>query len=332
MLDDSVAAGFHFLRPLWLLVVPWALWTHWRLRRRYLAALQWQDAIAPHLLQHLTVAGQPRMKVRPYQVLTILSVLGAVAAAGPAWERQLTPFTEDRAPLVVALSLNASMLATDTQPTRLERAKHKLRDVMKRRRGARTAVIVYAGSAHVVLPLTDDVDLVETYLESLVPSIMPVAGSNPAAAMRLAEGLLAAETAAGTVLFLTDGAEAGLAALFEAHRERSADQVLFLAVGTEAGGPADVDADPLADVPGVVPGIDVAGLERVARAAGNSLVRVTVDDHDVDRIMGRIRSHLVSAIAEDDNLSWRDAGYLFVWPMALLALLFFRRGWTVQWA
>ena len=330
-MDESLIGNFHFLRPLWLLMVPWALWTHWRLRRRYLAALQWQAAIAPHLLEHLTVAGARRWRIRPYQILTIVSLLGVFGAAGPTWERQITPFTEDRAPLVVALELNVSMLATDTQPTRLERAKHKLRDIMTRRRGARTAVIVYAGSAHTVLPLTDDIDLIETYLESLLPSIMPVAGNNPVAVLDLADVMLANEAAAGSILFLTDGIDASLAPVFEARRQQTTDQVLVLALGTEEGGPVARDADPEAETAEVEPGIDLHGLEKVAGAAGNDLVRVTLDAGDVDRIMNGVRSHLVNTIADDENLSWRDGGYLFVWPMALLLLLFFRRGWTVQW-
>ena len=70
-----------------------------------------------------------------------------LVVAGPTWEREITPFTEDHAPLVIAIELTPSMLCTDQQPTRLERARHKVRDLLARRRGARTAVIGYAGSA-----------------------------------------------------------------------------------------------------------------------------------------------------------------------------------------
>ena len=45
----------------------------------------------------------------------------------------------------------------------------------------------------------------------------------------------------------------------------------------------------------------------------------------------RVQRHLVNAIESDENLQWRDAGYFLVWPLALFMLLWFRRGWTVQW-
>jgi Ca-activated chloride channel family protein len=66
------------------------------------------------------------------------------------------PFTEDKAPLVIALDLSQTMDAIDLDPTRLERAKLKIRDLLEERSGARTALSVYAGTTHMVLPFTTD--------------------------------------------------------------------------------------------------------------------------------------------------------------------------------
>ena len=52
------------------------------------------------------------------------------------WTRERPPFTEDKAPLVIALDLSPGMDAIDVQPTRLERAKLKIRDLMKIREGS----------------------------------------------------------------------------------------------------------------------------------------------------------------------------------------------------
>lgn len=62
--------------------------------------------------------------------------------AGPTRRCEQPPFTEDKAPLVVALDLSRDMDAIDVQPTRLERAKLKIRDLMKVRQGSRTALFV----------------------------------------------------------------------------------------------------------------------------------------------------------------------------------------------
>jgi Ca-activated chloride channel family protein len=309
---------FHFLRPWALLFVPYAIWLHTRLRRAYSAALQWRGAIAPELLAHLTVAGQGRRRLRPYQLMTAVITLGAVAVAGPTWEREITPFTQDRAPLVIAIEVAPSMLGVDQQPTRLERARHKARDLLQRRRGARTAVVGYAGSAHVLLPLTDDTGLLEVYLEALEPELMPRDGDSPSRALRAAEKVLAGEDVAGTVLFMTDGIDRTHAGDFAEFAERSSDQLLFLSFGTELGSPP-------------TPPVDRAGLEAVASAGGGSVLASTLGEEDVDALMRRIRTHLVNAIEADEALSWQDRGYPLAWAVAACMVFWFRRGWTVQW-
>ena len=63
-----------------------------------------------------------------------LLALGAIAAAGPTWQRERPPFVEDTAPLAIAIDLSPTMDAIDVTPTRLERAKLKVQDLMARGR------------------------------------------------------------------------------------------------------------------------------------------------------------------------------------------------------
>ena len=325
MPETVTVMDLHLIRPWWLLLIPFAILLHLHLRSLHNTLYRWRKAIAPHLLSHLGVGAHGGMRVRPYQLLTAVLVVGAIALAGPAWERELTPFTEDRAPLVVAIKLTPSMLSVDLQPTRLERAKQKLRDLLAERQGARTAVIVYAGSAHAVLPLTDDVQLLEIYLESLAPDLMPEDGDAPDRALWLAGQMLAKESATGTVVFMTDGIDHTLEQVFADFSNDSGDQVMLWSFGTEQGGPIK-GSNTLAV------GADDAGLRTIARASGGTFIKSTVDDSDVGRVTDGIRTHLVSAIEDDENLRWHDAGYYFVWPLAFLALIWSRRGWTVVWS
>lgn len=325
-MPDAAFDLFHFLRPWWLLLIPAAIWLHITLRRAVSAADQWQGIIAPELLEHLVIGRGSVRRLRPYQLQTLLLVVASLALAGPAWERELTPFTEDRAPLVIALELTDSMLGMDQPPTRLERAKQKVADLLAARRGARTAVVAYAGSAHAVLPLTDDTDLVNMYLESLTPEVMPKSGDRPDRALQLAVSMLAREDAPGTILFMSDGIDQGYADSFATTFSDSADQLLVLAFGTESGGL--VEGGGVGDM---APPVDRAGLRAAASAGGGTVIASAVDDGDITTLNRRVQRHLVNAIENDENLQWRDAGYLLVWPLALIALLWFRRGWTVQW-
>jgi len=323
----ALIADFHFLRPegLWLLipaaVVLFMLW------RQQSATSRWRSVIAPHLLEHLVVRPKDGSWLRPSHLLGFVLVLAALSVAGPSWRREPPPFTQDTAPLIMALDLSETMLVEDIQPSRLERAQQKARDLLAERQGARTGLLAYAGSAHLVLPLTDDPSVLETYLTSLDPSVMPVPGKDSVAALGLAEEMLADEATPGTILFLTDGIESGAASTFGEFTQTHKDQIAVLAVGTEQGG-----AIPKAEGGfGEISTLDRAGLEAMERESGAYVTTVTVDDTDVRRINRSIASHLTAVQLDDSEGRWRDEGWWLVVPLLLLTLGWFRKGWTVQW-
>jgi len=334
MPDLGAFAAFHFLRPLWLMAIIPAILFYVLIRHRQDVVQQWRVLIAPHLLPHLIEGGGRSPGLSPILLVVLAIMIGAVAAAGPTWEREITPFSEDTAPLVIALDLSRSMDTIDVQPTRLERAKQKVRDLLALRSGARTGLLAYAGSAHMVLPLTDDRSFFETYLAALETGIMPAAGKDPTAALALAEQMLEPDEVPGSILFITDGIAADNRPAFTEHQATSADELLVLGVGTSEGGPIRAGESGFAtDSSGrrITARLDRKGLEQLGREAGVFVATVTLDDRDVERIQRRIQSHLESVREEDESARWRDIGYYLVFPVALLGMLWFRRGWTVEW-
>jgi Ca-activated chloride channel family protein len=325
----------HFLRPLWLTTLLPTVLVYAVHRTQLDPVRQWRRWIAPNLLEHLKVGAEGGMRFRPLHLVLAVLTLGAIGLAGPTWERETSPFAEDTAPLVIALDLSQSMNAIDVQPTRLERAKQKIRDLLAARSGARTALIVYAGTAHTVLPLSNDATIFETFLSSLSTDVMPVPGKDPSQALSQAEEILARDSVPGSILFLTDGIAEEYVEGFAVHRQQGRDEVMVLAVGTQQGGPIRTADNRFAtDARGrrIVATLDRAGLEALARRAGIFVASVTVDDADVNRVQRRVQSHLQRVQQEDSTARWRDMGYYFVYPILLLAALWFRKGWTVRWA
>jgi Ca-activated chloride channel homolog len=327
-------SNFHFLRPMWF----WALIPGFGLLILLLIEqsniLRWQTVIAPHLLKNLVRHPKQRPWIRPTAIALPSLILSILTLAGPAWERQKTPFVQDEAPLVVALDLSQSMNAIDVQPTRLERAKQKIRDLLAVRRGARTGLIAYAGSSHMVLPLTDDAKVIEMYLVSLETALMPVAGKNPEKALKLAEEMLSKETAAGTILFVTDGIGDQYAAAFAEHKKTNRHQVLVLAVGTSKGGPVRLGKDGfLKDARGqrVISTLDRKGLEALERQAEVYVVGVTLNDGDIQKLIRKVNTHLKSVQAVNERVPWEDYGYYLVFSVLPISLLWFRKGWTIRW-
>lgn len=331
----SALGDFHFLRPLWLLVlVPIAI-NYALMRWRTSARAQWKQLIAPHLLEHLLVGRGSSGRVRPEHLTTALLAIGTLAVAGPTWQREVSPFAEDTAPLVIALDLSQSMNAVDVPPTRLERAKQKVHDLLDARRGARTSLIAYAGTAHSVLPLSDDPTIFATFLDALTSEVMPRPGKTPSAALELAEETLSGEEVPGSILFITDGIGADDAPRFEQHADSSDDGLLVLAIGTTDGGPIPLGDNRFAtDASGrrIIATLDRDGLEAVRDRAGAYVVSATADDTDVQRLERRVQSNLQRARQDDETSRWQDAGYWLTLPLALLGALWFRRGWTVRWS
>ncbi len=331
---DSVVSNFHFLRPQWLWALVPVLGFSILLSRRLDPEKQWRRLIAPHLLSHLRIGAQDGLRLRPIHLVTMVALLATLGVAGPTWDREISPFAQDTAPLVIALDVSQSMNAVDVQPTRLERAKQKIRDLLALRPGSRTALIAYAGSAHMVLPLSDDPTMFEAFLDGLDIDVMPIAGKEPAEALGLAETILARDSVPGSILFLTDGIAPEHIPSFVRHGRESNDGVMVLALGTTEGGPVRTAPNQFAtDAQGlrIVATLDREGLEALADLAGVFVGGATVDDEDVERVQRRILSHLRVVQQDDPTARWKDFGYYLVYPIALLALFWFRRGWTVRW-
>lgn len=305
MMEMSVAfEAFHFLRPLWLLTLLPLLALWWTVRRDQVRPPPTTPGLAPHLRIALTVGGGRRRRIQPIDGVALALTFLALGAAGPTWSRHPGPFSAQSAPLVIALKVTVSMEKTDVAPSRLERAKQKIRDLLELRAGTRTALIAYAGSAHVAVPMTDDPGVMLPYLEGLTPEVMPSDGNRAAEALARALELLTREADPGGVLFVTDSID-----------------------------PADTPtlSDPAARTTVLVMGQDSMADRGISALSGIPVIASSTDSSDVARIDRMLTvAQARAALAESDQ-PWQDRGLLLVWPAALLSLLWFRRGWTMRW-
>jgi len=323
---------FRFLRPAWLLMLPGLFACGWWVRRREDDTRLGEGVIASHLLGPLTVDRRRPNRFRPSDLIIATAMLCAIAAAGPAWRRVIPPFFAETAPVAIAFEVSSSMLATDIPPSRLERAKQKILDLIDLRTGARTGLVAYAGSAHSVMPLTDDPSVLKIFLEGLDPEMMPEQGDNASAALVLAQGMLAGEREPGTIVFVTDGIRASESEAFVREEESRAASIVALVVGTTEGGPVRLADGHLAlgeDGRPLDASVDAEELA-LLESRGVFVVRASVGSGDLLRLTRRIRSNRERA-GEDQQMAYQDDGYLLILPAALIFLLWYRRGFTMQW-
>lgn len=315
----SALAAFHFLRPAWLLVLLPAALLLWLLSRRQDPARGLKSVISAELLEHLVVPGEAkRQRLRPAWMLGIAWLLGAMALAGPAWEKEETPFSEDRSAMFIVLKVTPTMLARDIQPSRLERAVQKAGDLLAMRPGTRTGLVAYAGSAHLVMPLTRDAEIITYFGKALDPGLMPVPGDDALRAVELAVSRLQASGMAGSVVLIADSvdtpARQGLARV---HDESGIDiHVYAIAAGPEVVPPPGSPPAPF---------LDDAAMKAAAKAGGGEYVAITPDDSDLRSLDARVTRSIAAAPAQEGE-RWRDAGYWLLWPLLAVFLLFWRRG------
>lgn len=311
---------FHFLRPAWLLMwLPAGLVT-WSLLRRQDPMRAWRAVITPELLEHLTISKKERRsRVRPVYLLGLSWMLAIFALAGPAWEREPAPFTEDQAALFIIQKVTPEMLAEDIQPNRLKRSAQKISDLLDLRPGTKTGLIAYAGSAHLVMPLTADPDIIDFFAAELSPDVMPEAGDEPVRAVELARQRLRASGLPGSIVLIADSVDPSYAG--EMADSRGADvHILAMAAGPEVVPP-----------PGSPPAaaLDEKAMQQAARAGGGVLVTATPDDADVRQLSARIERSIAAAPAQEGE-RWKDAGYYLVGVFFLMMLGFARKGGAVR--
>jgi len=330
---DVDLSAFHFLRPWWLLAVPLAGLLLW-LGRSPNGRLGWGSTIAPALLPHLIVNAPGSRGPRPIHAVAALLMLGGIAAAGPTWQQDLPPFLDNQAPLIVAVDLSPSMDAADVPPSRLQAAKHKLHDLLARRAGAKTGLIAYAGSAHLVLPPTDDPSLVDLFIQSLSTELIAAPGKDAAGAINVAASVLKSTQAGGTVLLVTDGADTSQLPQVEQLAKAADFQILVLAAGaSDAGVLRDARGQPRMDKDGkpVLGTFDASAIKQLAQAARAPLGSLTLNDDDLDWVTLHAQRHFQEVQNAGQAVHWKDVGYWLCWPLAILALLCLRRGWNVNW-
>ena len=325
-------ANFHFLRPWWLVAIPVVIALAALAHRTPSATNRWRDAVAPELLKVLLDAGtgNPLRRLLPLATLGFLLAIGALA--GPTFERLPLPVEQKNDALVIVLDLSLSMYAVDVKPSRIGRARHEIADILRAREEGFTGLVAYAGDAHTVAPLTDDVRTIENLLAALEPDMMPVLGSRPDQALEAARQLFEnAGLTQGRLLLVTDGIDR----IDDVTRHRHARfPISILGIGTENGGPIPLD---FVDQPGrfltndqgvvIRTRLDEDRLANVARICHGRYHRLTIDDRDSIHL-------LETPLPEPDDTveierefdSWHDVGYWLVLPALLLAGLGFRRG------
>lgn len=329
----SALADFHFLHPWWLLALPalWALaaWFGWRRRQDG----NWSQLIDAELLPALRLEAGGRGGSL-WWLIALAWTLATLALAGPAWQREQSSAFRSPAAWVLMLDLSPSMAATDLSPDRATRARYALDDLLGAAKDARVGLIAFAGEAHTVTPLTEDIATVRALLPPLAPGLMPESGDTGAPALNEAGRLLhAADMAHGEVVMLSDGIEDAAAAFAAAQRLRQQGARLnIVGVGTAQGAPLpDGKGGFVRDAQGrsTLTRLQSDQLQRLAALGGGEYVPLA----DLSQLVAHLQAAAPHTLDAGDAESgkavahWRNGGIWLLPLLLVLCALLARRGW-----
>ena len=161
---------FIFIRPYALLLfLPVLALFYFSLSKK----IKQQNYISENILAVLTKHTPEKKIIKGPLLLLTFSGLAVIALAGPAIP-QKTALAKSTLHTVVILAMDTSMYSDDLKPSRLTVTKSKLNTFLTNNRNMNTALIAFAGSAHIISPFTDDISTLTHFINDLNPALFPL--------------------------------------------------------------------------------------------------------------------------------------------------------------
>lgn len=303
---------------------------------------QWNRYAEPHLKAWALRQGAARQH-SPMRVVSVWAfwIMLAVAQAGPRLpldtldnKRQ----TRHDMDLMIVLDVSASMATTDVAPTRLARAKLKLQDLLTQLHGERVGLIVFAGEAGMLLPLTHDMAAFQQSLALADASLFTTRGSYLGAALNLARRHLNQPKRARAILLISDSETSSLSggageAVVQAARALNTARipVYVLTIASNDGGVVPEASDNLwQQQVQTISRPDFTSYRDLFTPGGGRVEQVSDDASDLNALYTQGILNLPASRQQADNMrTWRE---LFTYPLvlALLLLLFNHLRWPTR--
>lgn len=253
--------------------------------------------------------------------------LFAVLLARPQFGSKLETVKRQGVEVMIALDISNSMLAQDVQPSRLEKAKRLVAQLVDKMENDKVGMIVFAGDAFTQLPITSDYISAKMFLESINPSLISKQGTAIGAAINLATRSFTPQEGVGrAVIVITDGEnhEGGAAEAAKAAAEKGI-QVNVLGVGMPDGAPIPVEGtnDFRRDRDGnvVVTRLNEQMCQEIAQAGDGIYVRVDNSNAAQKAITQEINKMAKADVETQVYTEFNEQFQAIAWIILLLLLV-----------
>lgn len=301
-------SNFHFLRPLWLIFLILPLFFYWKYFRGINNKSSWENVCDKKLLNYLLIRGSSTQR-RLIAILSLLGFIGAILAlSGPSWRKQEAPSMTPENPVMIVLNVSTDMDGDDIQPSRLERAKYKIMDMLNGLKSAQTGLMVYTSEPFLITPISDDSEIIKNLLPVIDFKIMPANGDRLDRAINMAaERLKSAGYYNGNIVVFTSDAGQHFDLALEAARKAKNEHYLVSVIGVSSE--------------------NNEKLKLLSQYGGGYYEQIAANDTDIQRLDDFINKN-ISELRQSENKqsTWIDEGYYLTIIPFLCCLYFFRKG------
>ncbi len=210
------------------------IWLYWIINSRNKMLLSTVDK---SLRDRLLIKIDKKRLLHKDRFLYLSMLILIFSASGPQIGTRLAPLDRKGIDLVFAVDVSTSMNAEDVKPSRLEKAKFEISQMIRQLKGDRISLIVFAGSSHMYLPLTTDYEAARLFLDQIDTNMIPTQGTALSSALQTGLSAFTEDESKYKVLVLvTDGEDHEGQAIDLASKASDRGMIIHtVGVGTKSG-------------------------------------------------------------------------------------------------
>ena len=240
---------------------------------------RWRKFADPTLIKQLAPDVSLVRRILKFILLMVALALLIVMLARPQMGAKISKEKRQGIETIIALDISNSMLAQDVEPSRLEKSKMLVENLVDHFYNDKIGLIVFAGDAFVQLPITSDYISAKMFLQNAEPSLIQQQGTDIGEAIRLAMHSFSQNDKTGkAIVVITDGEDhEGDAEAMAKEAEKNGIHVFILGVGSKQGAPIPIgEGDYLKDNSGqvVMSALNEDMCKRVAEAGKGTYIYV----------------------------------------------------------
>lgn len=249
-----------------------------------------------------------------------------LAMARPQTGSKLRSVETEGREIVLAVDVSNSMLAEDTEPSRMARTRYAIQQLTRHMKNDHVGIVAFADDVEVLLPITSDYKMAESKLRSLSPALIANQGTDIGEALEVS--LLSFSNQSRNarnrvIILITDGEAHDSKALEVAERAKEEGVVICgIGIGTPEGTTLKIDGQMIEDEDGkmVVTKLNEQLLMDIASASGGVYMRSTNANFGLEEVIAEL-DEMESAKLTHRNFEEYDEEYMWFLGVALLLLI-----------